>query len=244
MNQLSSEVKMTVKEISQITGISERTIQEHAKNMFPEIIQNGKTTYLNEAQATAIKFKVERSGRTDLANLFTISNIKTKTEKELIIFQAWGYINEKIENLKKNNSFDILLQRYSSEEIENALLTLQSILNISNNNKYEDIDIQSQENFKTKDNNNFVYIAKQTNENNIYKIGISKNINSRLKTFKTGNIFVEIIASRKTNFSREIESHLHKKLKKYKINGEWFYLEEKQIEFIIQNYLFNKHLKA
>jgi DNA-binding Lrp family transcriptional regulator len=130
MNQLSSEVKMTVKEISQITGISERTIQEHAKNMFPEIIQNGKTTYLNEAQATAIKFKVERSGRTDLANLFTISNIKTKTEKELIIFQAWGYINEKIENLKKNNSFDVLLQGYSSEEIENALLTLQSILNI------------------------------------------------------------------------------------------------------------------
>lgn len=90
---------MTIKEVSEILGVSHDTIRNKIKEFFPEIIKNGITTYLNEIQVTKIKLEVEKN-----PNLPTNTLVgKTNLEKQLIIRQAMIFQNEIIENLQKEN---------------------------------------------------------------------------------------------------------------------------------------------
>ena len=59
--------KMTTKETADALGVSESTIQRHAKEL--GLTENGKQTELDERAVTIIKTKIERSGRTDLRNV-------------------------------------------------------------------------------------------------------------------------------------------------------------------------------
>ncbi|GHU49471.1 hypothetical protein FACS1894200_08140 [Spirochaetia bacterium] len=79
----------------------------------------------------------------------------------------------------------------------------------------------------------FVYIAKQLNESGIYKIGVSKDITQREKTFKCGNLFVQIVATLETPNPYNIENNLHKYYSHSQIGGEWFYLSEDDIQFLV-----------
>jgi len=80
-------------------------------------------------------------------------------------------------------------------------------------------------NSKTKSQNlGFVYIAKQTNESNLYKIGCTNNIESRLKTFKVGNCFVEIIASKQVEDKYYYENFFHKYFNQKQFKNEWYKL--------------------
>lgn len=69
----------------------------------------------------------------------------------------------------------------------------------------------------------YVYIIKA---GNYIKVGVAKNVQSRMDTMQTGNhLWLEIIASmpfetRKAAF--DYEAHLHHKLKAHKVRGEWF----------------------
>lgn len=55
MKNLATEKMMTVREVAEILGVNIRTIQQYVKELFPEKVRNGYTTYLNEMQITAIK---------------------------------------------------------------------------------------------------------------------------------------------------------------------------------------------
>jgi predicted GIY-YIG superfamily endonuclease len=88
----------------------------------------------------------------------------------------------------------------------------------------------------------FVYIAKQLNENNIYKIGITNNITKRGNTFKTGNAFVEMVASLKTPKYKDLEKQLHFRERENRFKGEWFNLDKDQLDKLISDYKFNIHL--
>ena len=69
----------------------------------------------------------------------------------------------------------------------------------------------------------FVYII-SNDDNDYIKIGVSKNVNKRLKQLQTGSwtkltlLYKSIICSNAFN----IESIIHTKLKQYKVQGEWF----------------------
>jgi hypothetical protein len=71
---------MTVKEVAEALGVDERTIQRITKILFPELVRNGATTFLNEAQVTAVKSEIGR-GRTDLDNIVEVGNVKTDLER-------------------------------------------------------------------------------------------------------------------------------------------------------------------
>ena len=58
---------MTTKETALALGVSESTIQRHAKEL--GLTENGKQTELDERAVTIIKTKIERSGRSDLRNV-------------------------------------------------------------------------------------------------------------------------------------------------------------------------------
>ncbi len=54
-NELANERMMTVKEVAEVLGVTPEAIKKHIREMFPEIIRDGKTTYLNEYHVTKIK---------------------------------------------------------------------------------------------------------------------------------------------------------------------------------------------
>jgi hypothetical protein len=89
---LSTGPKMTVKEVSEILNLDKRTIQMKVKELYPELIESRKTTYLNQSQVTAVKIACEKKFA-----------VKTDLEKELIIHQAMMFQQEKITTLQTEN---------------------------------------------------------------------------------------------------------------------------------------------
>ena len=70
---------------------------------------------------------------------------------------------------------------------------------------------------------------------NFYKIGITQDIKSRIKTIETNNpLTPELIFYEKISKSREVESFLHIKLKSKNIKNEWFKLSKKDINSTIK----------
>jgi phage antirepressor YoqD-like protein len=59
MNELANSKTMTVKEVAEQTGAAYRTVAEYTKELFPELVANGKATHLNEAQVTIILEKMK-----------------------------------------------------------------------------------------------------------------------------------------------------------------------------------------
>lgn len=55
----ATEKVMTVGKVAEVLGVSSEAIKKHVREMFPECIKNGVTTYLNEYQVTLIKKKDE-----------------------------------------------------------------------------------------------------------------------------------------------------------------------------------------
>lgn len=74
-------------------------------------------------------------------------------------------------------------------------------------------------------------ISSEIDGSKVYKIGYTKrDINRRLKEFKTGNSGDLVIESFfVSKWARKIEKALHSYFNRYKINGEWFKLEQKHL---------------
>lgn len=69
-----------------------------------------------------------------------------------------------------------------------------------------------------------------TNNSNLYKIGITKNINQRIKQFETGNPFeFTLYEFFVTKNCRELEKLIHKRLEKNKYRKEWFKLSIEEL---------------
>lgn len=77
-------------------------------------------------------------------------------------------------------------------------------------------------------NINIYLICAEIDGEKLYKIGFTKrDINIRLKEFKTGNAAdLYLVDSFKSKWGTTIEASLHKSFKDKKISGEWFKLEE------------------
>ena len=101
-NELTTEKTMTVKEVAEALGVSERTIQNHAKNM--GLTQNGKTTYLSQKQCTEIKNSIAESGRNDLANVCEVKNINSEIDIERMTATVLQYHIQRAKHLEQQLS--------------------------------------------------------------------------------------------------------------------------------------------
>lgn len=74
------------------------------------------------------------------------------------------------------------------------------------------------------------------------KIGVSKNPIDRLKQLDSTLLPFnpEVVAMVKVNNALEIESEIHNTYKSKRIRGEWFILNEEDVEQIISRYSFDK----
>lgn len=93
---------MTIKELSNILGVSRDLVEKRIKELYPGKMKKGVTTKLNQVEATAIKLRISQNSsiatsddRRKLAEM-----PKTNLEKELIIQQALMLQQEKIITLQ------------------------------------------------------------------------------------------------------------------------------------------------
>ena len=94
---ITGDKRMTVKEVAQAFNCAESTIQKHIKDIFPEIVQHGKTTWLTEKQVTQIKLELGVHG-----NSLPSSGLpKTLLEKQMLIRQASMLQDEIIADLTR-----------------------------------------------------------------------------------------------------------------------------------------------
>ena len=98
--ELSTDKTMTIKEVSEILGVTERTVSRHAEQL--GLTKNGVKTFLNEEAVTIIKKKIELSGRNDLDNVVKLP--KTDLEKKLLIKQGYDLLMGEVETLRAENS--------------------------------------------------------------------------------------------------------------------------------------------
>lgn len=80
---------MTVSHVAEILKRDPRTIQLKVKELFPDLVVNGKKTMLNEMQVTAVKLDLEKT-----------FEVKSDIEKELLIMQAMQFQSEKIQAMQ------------------------------------------------------------------------------------------------------------------------------------------------
>ena len=106
MERIGEEKKMTVGEVALSLGVSERTIQRHLKDMrkvglSDNVVVRGESATLNERAVTIIKAKVERSGRTDLAQVCELPNVSSDLEMLALDMKVSAWKTQKIEELQK-----------------------------------------------------------------------------------------------------------------------------------------------
>jgi hypothetical protein len=82
---------------------------------------------------------------------------------------------------------------------------------------------------------NVYLISAETNGKKLYKIGYTKRkVEERIKEFKTGNTAVfSIIEVFNSKWGTKIEASLHRQFNTKKVGGEWFDLDENDLN----NYL-------
>ena len=90
----------------------------------------------------------------------------------------------------------------------------------------------------------FIYIAKQLNEKNLYKIGCTDDISKRLNTFKVGNCFVDMIASKPVQDKYFSEKWFHNYFNTKKYKNEWFLLNTADLRDLAEIFGFNFHIKS
>jgi len=59
--QISTEKTMTVKEVAEVFGVSRGLIEKRIRELFPNKMVHGKTTYLNEAETTIISIRIKQN---------------------------------------------------------------------------------------------------------------------------------------------------------------------------------------
>lgn len=80
----------------------------------------------------------------------------------------------------------------------------------------------------------YVYLI-QKGDSNHYKIGITHKVNQRVKSLQTASSeSLKIIHIFSTNFNRKLESYLHRYFKSKQLSGEWFSLEELEVNTFLE----------
>lgn len=127
MNQVATEKLMTIADLEQLFKVDSRSIRRAIDRHFPGILKNGKKTYLNEIQVTAIKLELDKHH-----NLGGTAELpKTALEKQLLIQQAMMIQQEMInELLPKVDAFNQFLGTENLHRMDEAARSLRIGKNI------------------------------------------------------------------------------------------------------------------
>lgn len=96
---MQKKTEFTIKELSEIMGVSRDTIERAIRRLYPAKMKDGKTTILNEVEITVVKKDIESN-----KNLRTLAEVKTELDYEIMAVQVEEYRKRKIEELTFENS--------------------------------------------------------------------------------------------------------------------------------------------
>ena len=94
--------RMTVKEVAEALGVDISTITKRAKELFPELIKNGITTYFTEAQVVEIKAALTHNGH--LGQLSEVQAATTDLEMRQKAAEVMAWLMRDVEMLKAKNA--------------------------------------------------------------------------------------------------------------------------------------------
>lgn len=208
---------------------TKKTWEDLAKSFFSELV-------LTDDFSTEQGFKnlvsqiIAAREQNDGYGEHSISIVLNKIGKNSII--ADFAVNHNIDFETAKAEFDLLSKSYTKKYTRNSF----------NSTAYTN-DYQPQPK-KNRNQPKFVYIAKQLNEKNLYKIGCSDTLEQRLRAFKIGNCFIEIIASKQVNDKYYYEKYFHKYFKSKHYKGEWYKLTDDDLFDLANIFNFNFHIKT
>lgn len=91
------EKMMTVKEVAEALGTAESTIRNKVRELFPEIVENGKVTYLNEKQVYILKKSLVPR---DLTLKSKVDSALTALDIEEMTIKVLAYHKAEVERLR------------------------------------------------------------------------------------------------------------------------------------------------
>jgi phage antirepressor YoqD-like protein len=107
MNELTTETRMTTKEVADFLKTSSKVVLENAKKCMPDkVIENGKTTYWNKAEVTVLLDCLKNNPQTNSSDLY----LKSK-----------GYETDLTPALKLKKAMELAQEAYE-EELERLKL--------------------------------------------------------------------------------------------------------------------------
>lgn len=104
---------------------------------------------------------------------------------------------------------------------------------IDNKNNFYDSFVTNTSSPKYRGTKGFVYIGYDKQKR--YKIGSTKDLQQREKTFITGNLDYKMLMSCYVNDFRKAEQYLHNYFKDKQIKNEWFNLTQEDLKLLINN---------
>jgi len=90
---------MTVREVAEALGVAESTIRNKVRELFPEIVENGKATLLSETHVTFLKNAIVPR---DLTLKSKLDNANTELEMLLLDMKVSKWKTQKIEELQES----------------------------------------------------------------------------------------------------------------------------------------------
>ena len=71
-------------------------------------------------------------------------------------------------------------------------------------------------------------------DNNLYKIGVSSDVQRRIRNLQTANpVKLSIVHQFETNYAHKIEKILHRRYMHLKKEGEWFELDDSCVDIFM-----------
>ena len=105
MTIIGTEQTMTVKQVSQILGVSLDTVKNCIRRVMPEKMEHGKTTFLNEQECSLISMELKNNNKVlEKLTHETVSSVKnttTELEEQAIIMQAMQIMQRNYEQAKQ-----------------------------------------------------------------------------------------------------------------------------------------------
>jgi phage antirepressor YoqD-like protein len=84
------EKRMTVQEVAKALGVAHDSVIRAVRELYPELVRNGFTTYLGEAEVTAVKILLE--GHHNLRSTAQLQNIHTDLEMKQKAAEVIGWL--------------------------------------------------------------------------------------------------------------------------------------------------------
>lgn len=98
MNELATEKTMTIKEVAEVLGISRSQVEKTVRELIPDKMKHGMTTYLSELEVGKITARLKAK-----PYFGNISEVTTELEMSEMMLTVMDYLRNKVDTLQNEN---------------------------------------------------------------------------------------------------------------------------------------------